>query len=197
MQPTTLTMKLLRTLLIACLIVSVPAVADSPGEVLDEFHAAAARADLDAYFDLMTENVVFLGTDGGERWEGEAFRAFVSPHFEAGRGWEYVAGERYINYSDDGSIAWFDEALEHAALGHCRGSGVLVRRDGTWKVAQYNLSVPIPNDLVMSVVEQIRLQGAPAKNTPAQAAPSGDSDTGESSASCRKRRHKTNRPADC
>jgi hypothetical protein len=33
-------------------------------------------------------------------------------------------------------------------MGPCRGSGVLVKQDGAWKIAQYNLSVPIPNDLM-------------------------------------------------
>ncbi|MFT5481735.1 MAG: hypothetical protein ACI9GW_000380, partial [Halieaceae bacterium] len=30
---------------------------------LDSFHAAAATADLDVYLSLLTEEVVFLGTD--------------------------------------------------------------------------------------------------------------------------------------
>lgn len=47
-----------------------------------------------------------------------------------------------------GDTAWFDEDLESAGLGAVRGSGVLVRdpRSGAWKIAQYNLSIPIPND---------------------------------------------------
>lgn len=32
--------------------------------------------------------------------------------------------------------------------GECRGSGVLLREGGEWRIAQYNLTVPIPNDLM-------------------------------------------------
>src|SRR2546428_801943 len=47
--------------------------------------------------------------------------------------------------SSDGKKAWFDEDLETEKLGAARGSGVLVKDGGRWKIAQYNLSIPIPN----------------------------------------------------
>ena len=183
-----------------CVLPSFAVLAASPEETLDEFHRAAASADLDAYFGLMTEDVVFLGTDGTERWQGREFRDFVRPHFEAGRGWEYLPSNRHVLYSADGKTAWFDEALENAQLGHCRGSGVLVRAGSGWKVAQYNLSVPVPNELVLSVVEQIQEGEA----SPTAAASETDVETGdvqepaaEKPVHCRKKRHKTNKPAGC
>ena len=36
-----------------------------------------------------------------------------------------------------------------------RGTGVLQRIDDTWKLAHYNLTVPIPNALLDGVVEQL------------------------------------------
>jgi len=45
--------------------------------------------------------------------------------------------------------------LDTPNLGVCRGSGVLVKLGGKWKIAQYNLSVPIPNALVGAIVKQI------------------------------------------
>jgi hypothetical protein len=41
-------------------------------------------------------------------------------------------------------------------LSETRGSGVLVLEGGRWKVAQYNLSIPIPNELVREIVRVIR-----------------------------------------
>ena len=41
-------------------------------------------------------------------------------------------------------------------LGVCRGSGVLRREGGAWKVVQYNLSVPIPNELVEKFAAEIK-----------------------------------------
>jgi hypothetical protein len=48
--------------------------------------------------------------------------------------------------------------LDTPNLGLCRGSGVLVLMGGTWKIAQYNLSIAIPNALAPSVVDQIGKQ---------------------------------------
>ena len=129
---------------------------DPVDATLDDFHRAAATADYQRYTALMAEQIVFLGTDASERWQGQAFADFARPHFESGRGWEYRPRQRRVRLSPNGEVAWFDELLDHDRLGTCRGSGVLVRESGRWKVAQYNLSVPIPNDLVDSVADQIR-----------------------------------------
>ena len=37
-------------------------------------------------------------------------------------------------------------------MGTCRGSGVLEKKDSTWKIKQYVLSVPIPNDDIQAVI---------------------------------------------
>jgi len=58
--------------------------------------------------------------------------------------------------SADGAFAWFDEVLDNEGYGECRGSGVLERRAQRWVVRQYNLTVPVPNDLLRGVVERIR-----------------------------------------
>lgn len=124
--------------------------------VLDDFHRAAAEADGDAYFGLFAAEGVFLGTDATERWTVDEFRAYAKPYFDQGRGWTYTPLERNVSISDDGSTAWFDERLHNDGLGETRGSGVLVRRDGAWKVAQYNLTIPVPNELAADLVERIR-----------------------------------------
>src|SRR5688572_25567219 len=58
-------------------------------ETLDDFHDAAGRADEQRYFAHFAPEGVFLGTDGSERWDVAAFRAYAHPHFAAGRGWTY------------------------------------------------------------------------------------------------------------
>lgn len=58
-----------------------------------------------------------------------------------------------------GEIAWFDEQLSSAAYGKCRGTGVLRRIDRRWRIAQYNLTIPIPNAIAKGVVGQIRALG--------------------------------------
>ncbi|MBZ0089190.1 MAG: nuclear transport factor 2 family protein, partial [Thermoanaerobaculia bacterium] len=46
--------------------------------------------------------------------------------------------------------------LDSATYGACRGSGVLEKTATGWKIAQYNLSIPIPNDLAKELVTRIR-----------------------------------------
>ena len=126
------------------------------GRVLDDFHAAAAGADFDRYFGHFARASVFLGTDATERWTREEFMAYARPHFRPGGGWTYRPRARKVSFTPDGRTAFFDELLDNAGLGETRGSGVLVREDGAWKVAQYNLSIPIPNELADSVVGLVR-----------------------------------------
>lgn len=147
-----------RALIFTCLVFGAVVQADEqPGltATLDNFHHAAARADMTDYFQVMTDDVVFLGTDGSERWQGQDFRDFVASHFSQGRGWNYRPLERNVMLAADGQTAWFDETLQHDDLGLCRGSGVLVKSSGGWRIAQYNLSIPVPNAMVLDVVKDI------------------------------------------
>jgi SnoaL-like protein len=127
-------------------------------DVLDAFHAAAAAADEGAYFGLFAPEGVFLGTAGEERWTVEEFRAFVHPYFSKGKGWTYTPrpGRRHIGLSPDAGVAWFDEVLDNAKYGECRGTGALRRIEGKWRIVQYNLTIPIPNEIAPRVVEMIR-----------------------------------------
>ncbi len=123
--------------------------------ILDGFHASASRADYEAYFSVWEPNSVFLGTDASERWVGDEFKAFARPYFEKGKGWTYEPRQRVWTMINPEAMQ-FDELLTNDKLGMCRGSGVLVRRDGQWKVLQYNLSIPVPNEIADKVAEQIR-----------------------------------------
>lgn len=140
----------------------------APNEVsalLDRFHDAASRADEAEYFSLFADDGVFLGTDATERWSKEQLRGYAKPYFSQGRGWTYLPrpNGRHITLSKDGGVAWFDEVLDNAKYGECRGSGVLVRDAASWKIVQYNLTVPIPNDLLPEVASMIRKDAKPAK----------------------------------
>jgi hypothetical protein len=124
--------------------------------VLDDWHSAAAAADEARYFGHFARDAVFLGTDATERWTVEEFRRYAHPHFAKGKAWSFRSVSRHVSFSADGSVAWFDEMLDTPNLGPSRGSGVLVREGGQWRIAQYNLSVPIPNDLMDEFKKRIR-----------------------------------------
>jgi ketosteroid isomerase-like protein len=128
---------------------------------LDDWHDAAARADEARYFGHFAEGAVFLGTDGTERWTLPQFRAYAHPHFAAGKAWAFRATRREVTFA--AGVAWFDEDLATPHLGPARGSGVLLRDgDGAWKIAQYNLSVPIPNERFADVRALIEGKTKPA-----------------------------------
>ncbi|QDO93301.1 nuclear transport factor 2 family protein [Formosa sediminum] len=116
---------------------------------LDAWHKAAAKAAFNSYFNLMTKDAVFVGTDASEHWELEAFKAYSKPYFDAGKAWSFSALERHIYVVND-SLAWFDELLD-TQMGVCRGSGVMKYEKGTWKVAHYVLSATIPNNQMDTV----------------------------------------------
>ena len=124
--------------------------------MLDGWHDAAARADETRYFGAMAPEFVFLGTDATERWDVASFRAFAHPYFAKGTAWTFVPRDRHVILSPRGDVAWFDEKLDSASYGECRGSGVVRRVRGSWKVAHYNLTIPIPNDLAKAVVAMIK-----------------------------------------
>ncbi|WP_193161474.1 nuclear transport factor 2 family protein [Microbulbifer hainanensis] len=121
---------------------------------LDKFHKAASRADFDGYFSLFSKGGVFIGTDAKERWTVDEFKKFVKPYFSKGKGWTYVPRDRTIVIHGD--VAWFDELLDNESYGECRGSGVLVKEDGQWKIAQYNLHFPVPNDVAKQITKIIK-----------------------------------------
>ncbi|NOJ83089.1 nuclear transport factor 2 family protein [Myxococcus xanthus] len=134
--------------------------------VLDDWHQAAAVADEARYFGHFTDDAVYLGTDATERWTRDEFRAWAKPYFSKGKAWNFKATSRHIFLSKDGAVAWFDEALDTPNLGPSRGSGVLVKDAGTWKIAQYNLSIPIPNDVLPEVKRRIERHLARSQKTP-------------------------------
>ena len=145
--------------------VGAAAAGSRPGEdvarVLDDFHAAASEADGERYFGHFTPDAVYLGTDAGERWSVVEFREFARPHFSAGRGWTYVAVERHVRVSAGGDLAWFDEKLTNEKYGEVRGTGVLRKIDGAWKIVHYSLTFLVPNAAASDVVKRIRRESGP------------------------------------
>ena len=100
-----------------------------------------------------------MGTDATEHWTKADFLAYAKPFFDQGRGWTFVPHDRTVQLSANGKVAWFDELLDSESYGLCRGSGVIElfgSDPATPMITQYHLTVPVPNDLIGDVVDQIR-----------------------------------------
>ena len=121
------------------------------GQMIDDWHVAAAEADYDGYFSRMTNDAVFIGTDATENWQLMEFKEFSKPYFDRGKAWSFKAAERNIYIDEDGKLAWFDELLD-TWMGICRGSGVAKLENEQWKILHYVLSATIPNDDMQQVI---------------------------------------------
>ena len=121
-------------------------------KVLDDLNTFAATADYKNYFDLYAEESTFIGTDATEIWNKKEFMAWAKPFFEKGKAWNFSSLKRSITFSKDGNYAWFDEVLD-TQMKICRGSGVLEKIGGKWKIRQYVLSTTVPNEVIDEVVK--------------------------------------------
>lgn len=129
--------------------------------VLDDWHKAAAESDFERYFGhFASDSSIFMGTDATEHWNVPEFKDYAREPFANNSGWVFVPFERHVYLSKTGNFSWFSELLKSEAYGVARGSGALIKTDSTWKLTQYNLSVPIPNSMVNGITDQIKSKAA-------------------------------------
>ncbi|MGX9460537.1 nuclear transport factor 2 family protein [Shewanella sp. A14] len=117
--------------------------------LLNQLHESAAVADWATYFKLYHPQAVFIGTDASERWSMVEFERYAKPT----KGWRYEVKSRHLLQIDDTIL--FDEQLYSPAYGVSRGTGALVQTESGWKIAQYHLSFPIPNDKAKRITSLI------------------------------------------
>ena len=155
--------KIISIFLLSFLIFSIPVSAQKKGFyegvqkknvglVLDNLNEYAAKADFKNYFALFADESTYIGTDATEVWDKKQFMDYAKPHFDKGQGWSFKSLKRNIYFSKDGNYAWFDEVLD-TQMKICRGSGVLEKIGGKWKIKQYVLSATIPNEVIDEVTK--------------------------------------------
>ena len=119
-------------------------------QVLDLLNQYSSDADWDKYFALYRQDGIFIGTDASERWGMAEFEHYSRPT----KGWRYDLTERHL--IQHGDVILFDELLNSPAYGVSRGTGTLIKTDGNWKIAQYHLSFPIPNEIAKQITTEIK-----------------------------------------
>ena len=151
-------MKKIQLSIIACFFV-MNLTAQDKNEInnfLDQWHRAAAEADANIYFGSMADSSIYIGTDATERWTKQAFWEFSKPYFDKGKAWNFKPYDRQLHVDQSGNVIWFSELLD-TWMGVCRGSGIVEKINGQWKIRQYHLSVTIPNDNMPEFLELMKL----------------------------------------
>ncbi|MEI6683589.1 MAG: class D beta-lactamase [Bacteroidota bacterium] len=124
--------------------------------LMDQWHNNAATGNFEAYTGAMSRGGVYIGTDATEHWTTAEFSNWCKPWFDRGHTWSFKAVNRHIYLNAELTTAWFDEVLT-TQMGLCRGSGVISKQGGEWKIEQYVLSPTVPNELMKGVTEEKRI----------------------------------------
>ena len=120
---------------------------------IDQWHQDAADVNREAYFDKIDTDGIFIGTDATEIWTKQEFYEWAEPQFtNGGTAWDFKTIERNIYWGEKSEYVWFDELLSFSG-GTLRGSGVLKKRKGSWKIMHYVLSLPVPNEKFSAVLK--------------------------------------------
>lgn len=113
--------------------------------LLEQWHYAAAISDENAFFGLMSQDAIYIGTDPTERWTRDELKVWSKKYFDAPSAWEFKPLSRNIRIGPGGQIAWFDELLD-TKMGPCRSTGMMIMQDEAWKLVHYQLSLALPNN---------------------------------------------------
>jgi len=160
--PTRWRSSLLKLLTAVTLLIGATSVSASEGKqlsqaeaLLDSLHQSAAEANWNRYFSLYLPDAIFIGTDATEHWTMSEFEGYARPT----DGWEYTLRERTLvplTTLNGDKVLVFDELLDSASYGVSRGTGTLLLTSSGWKIAQYHLSFPIPNEIAKEITARIK-----------------------------------------
>lgn len=121
---------------------------------MSDWHLAATNADT-TFFEYLSDDAIYIGTDASERWTKSEFVTFALPYFKKGKAWDFKTRERQFYFADNEDIVWFDETLD-TWMGICRSSGILKKnKNNEWKIKHYHLSCTVPNEKVRQFIELV------------------------------------------
>lgn len=122
--------------------------------VLEKYALANENQDINMIEEIWcpSDSIVSIGTESGEILQGfSSIKSAVEKQFQAFSKTYISYSDQLINISKDGNTAWFSEivnynfiinsqAMQYEGL---RYTGVLVKKDGKWKLVQTHISVPV------------------------------------------------------
>jgi len=126
--------------------------------VLEKYALANENQDMNLIEDIWcpSEQIVSFGTEGHEKLIGFAeIKKAVQRQFDTFTSTFISYRDQIIQLNDDGNTAWFSEIINYNYIldGRARQyegiryTGVLVKKDGKWKLVQTHISIPaVPGD---------------------------------------------------
>ena len=121
--------------------------------LIREWYYAASEGQVDhfmSYF-LQDENTTYFGTDPHELWYGyDQIRQNIEENFKTYGKWTIMS--KNLRVQQFGDVAVFSDEVELSAryqassiAEDARMTGILVRRQDTWKILQVHFSLGISN----------------------------------------------------
>lgn len=121
-------------------------------KVLDKYRYANENKDINLIEEIWSndETIVSIGTERGERLIGfEKIKSVIERQFENFSNTFITPSDQIIQISDDGNTAWFSQMMNYNFIyegkpydfRNLRYTGVLVKKNGKWKLVQTHLSV--------------------------------------------------------
>jgi len=120
--------------------------------ILNQWHKDAKESNFEPFFNRISKDGFYIGTDASENWTKKEFISFAKPYFDKQKTWDFKTIKRTVFLSKNKKTAWFNELLD-TWMGTCRGSGILEKENSEWKIKQYVLSVTIPNSEIKKVIK--------------------------------------------
>ncbi len=118
----------------------------SPTEFMSAYEAVTNAHDLDVLLDLIVDDAIYLFSNQTAHVGKPAIRNAIQANFEAIEGETYrIQNSRWLASSNDVAACvyefdWSGTRNGRPVSGHGRGTTVIRRADGRWKVAHEHLS---------------------------------------------------------
>lgn len=121
--------------------------------VLEKYALANENEDMGLIEDIWcpSESIVSFGTEGGEKHVGfKEIKKAVQNQFDSFSDTYISYRDQIVEINETGNTAWFSEIInynfilngEANSFEGLRYTGMLVKKDGKWKLVQTHMSVP-------------------------------------------------------
>lgn len=121
-------------------------------KVLDKYRYANENQDINVIEEIWCpdETIVSIGTEKGERLIGfSQIESAVQRQFDTFKETFITPANQMVQISGDGKTAWFSQTMNYNfvldgtaySFKNLRYSGVLVKKEGKWKLVQTHMSI--------------------------------------------------------